>query len=402
MIKNKRLKTITKDIYRYPSFYGMEHLSDGVPVIRGEHIDEIGSLSTDWSDYWFVSEDVSEQFPRTILSIGDLVFTVRGTIGKVALVGAKHNGAQLSPNLIRISPDHSKVDPQYLWYFFIWVRNTNEAVIQNAATVATVKASDLANLPIPLPPLDEQKRIAAILEEADHARRTRRFTQGVSDGFLQEVFVEIFGDPVTNPMRWEVVHLNKHVRKIDSGWSPVCEGQRSNSDEWAVLGLGSVTWSVFDPTENKKLPDDIEPRPEVEVKSGDVLFVRKNTHDLVGNSVFVHRTPQRLLLPDTIFRFVFSDSGCLCPEYLWGLISNPQFKKYKIQILASGTAGSMPNISKTKLMDVDIPLPSVELQRRFANIVHEKEITHIQQQESARQAEHLFQTLLHRAFRGEL
>ena len=102
--EKKVLGEICIDIYRYPSFYGMEHRSTGVPVIRGEHVRTAGEISCDWTDFWFVSPDVSAKFPRTVLEKGDLVFSVRGTIGKVGIVRESHQGAQISPNLIRISP----------------------------------------------------------------------------------------------------------------------------------------------------------------------------------------------------------------------------------------------------------------------------------------------------------
>jgi type I restriction enzyme S subunit len=159
-----RLKDVCNEIYRYPSFYGMEHLSQGVAVIRGEHIDSSGEISTNWSKYWFVNTDVSNKFPRTMLREGDLVFTVRGTIGKVGIVRASHIGAQISPNLIRISPS-SEIQSSFLWYYLHTIKGTEEAVKDNAVTIATVRASDLIELNIPLPPLSEQKRITAILNE---------------------------------------------------------------------------------------------------------------------------------------------------------------------------------------------------------------------------------------------
>ncbi len=162
----KRLSKVCTEIYRYPSFYGFEHLNSGVPVIRGEHINSVGEITTDWKQYWFVSDEISKQFPRTILHEGDIVFTVRGTIGKVGIVRSKHSGAQLSPNLIRISPSPETIDSAFLWYFLTMLKGTDDAVVNNAVTVATVKASDLVELRIPLPTkITEQKHIVSKLNE---------------------------------------------------------------------------------------------------------------------------------------------------------------------------------------------------------------------------------------------
>lgn len=107
------------------------------------------------------------------------------------------------------------------------------------------------------------------------------------------------------------------------------------------------------------------------------------------------------MLPDTIFRFSLKRSCYLKAEYLWALFSESSFRK-RVQQLASGSAGSMPNISKEKLLEMLIPIPPFSLQEKFASIVQRFERLRAQQREATRQAEHLFQTLLHRAFRGDL
>jgi type I restriction enzyme, S subunit len=265
-----------------------------------------------------------------------------------------------------------------------------------------LNADRLQRLKITLPPLAEQKRIAAIAQKADRLRRTRRYALQLGDTYLQSVFLEMFGNPVTNPKGWDVVDLDSQIERIDSGWSPVCEeSPRTSSNQWAVLRLGAVTWGIYQPNDNKLLPPDLEPRPELEVQKGDILITRKNTIELVSACALVHQTPPRLMLPDTIFRFCFKKSGELKSEYLWGLFNEKSFRK-KIQSLATGTAGSMPNISKEKFLGIVLPLPPFPLQEKFAQIVQKFERLRTQQREAERQAEHLFQTLLHRAFRGEL
>lgn len=332
-----------------------------------------------------------------------LVSTVRPNLNAVALVTKEYHQEIASTGFCVLRPIPECLDERYLFY----LTQTSDFVdylvrIATGASYPAVSDNDILRFEIPLPPLDEQKRIAAILEEADHARRTRRYTQSLSDTFLQEVFVEMFGDPVTNPMGWEEIEFGKYLERIESGWSPVCEDRVRVSDEWAVLSLGSISWGVFAPEENKLLPKDLHPRPEIEVKAGDLLFVRKNTYDLVGNVTYVFETPPHLMLSDTIFRFRFKADSGLEPIYVWGLLNHVEFKKQKVRVLASGTAGSMPNISKERLQTVVFPCPPPLKQKQFAETVEHYEQVNNQQHESARQAEHLFQSLLHRAFRGEL
>jgi type I restriction enzyme, S subunit len=161
-----RLGTITKDITRYPTFYGMEHLTEGVPVIRGEHINLDGSISHDWNDYWYVTKEISAQFPRTVTEKNDLIMMVRGSIGKLGFVDEQLVGAQVSPNCIRISYFDTECFPKYLFYF---LRSSmgKTAIQENvrSTAIATIKASDFETTVVPLPPYAEQQRIVARVEE---------------------------------------------------------------------------------------------------------------------------------------------------------------------------------------------------------------------------------------------
>ena len=117
----------------------------------------------------------------------------------------------------------------------------------------------------------------------------------------------------------------------------------------------------------------------------------------MATSVYVYESPPKLLLPDTIFRFKLKKNSTLNSEYLWGLFSSPSFKKY-IQSFATGTAGSMPNISKGKLLSVTIPVPPITMQQQFSNAIFKHYRLRKHWLESLRQSDYLFQSLLNQAF----
>lgn len=152
----------SKVIYRYPGFYGFEPLNQGVPVVRGEHIKN-GRLSTEWSNYWYVTDKDSEDFPKTALEEGDIVMAVRGTVGNFAIVGSEHIGAQISPNLIRISPDHKIVDRAF-FYFQMDLSATllKKSFVQSQA-LPSLSAGDIKRIAMPIPPILEQQKIGEIL-----------------------------------------------------------------------------------------------------------------------------------------------------------------------------------------------------------------------------------------------
>jgi type I restriction enzyme S subunit len=195
--KMTTIEDVCSTIYRYPTFYGIEHLSRGVPVIRGEHILFGGRISHDWSDYWFVSNEVSAKFPRTIVEAGDLVMSVRGSVGKIGIVDRELRGAQLSPNSIRLSPRRDVVDPRWLFIYLTSAAGAASVKEQvNQTTIETIKASAFKKTSIPLPTFAEQQEIIGEVERGltviDELRavvetnleRTSRFRKSV----LQQAF----------------------------------------------------------------------------------------------------------------------------------------------------------------------------------------------------------------------
>lgn len=221
------------------------------------------------------------------------------------------------------------------------------------------------------------------------------------DELVKSKFLEMFGDPVKNEKGWEVKRLKDVIYGIDSGWSPVCEDySRSIESEKEILKLGSVTKCKFDPTANKKLPEELEEKKLIEVKDGDVLFTRKNTKELVAAACYVFKTPCNLFLSDLIFRLNYN-SDLLNGIYLSNLITEEKYRK-QIQSLATGSAGSMPNISKEKLMNFYTLVPPISIQNKFAEFVENIQLQKIQYQRSLIDLETLYSSLSQKAFNGEL
>jgi type I restriction enzyme S subunit len=190
------------------------------------------------------------------------------------------------------------------------------------------------------------------------------------------------------------------LEKIDSGKSPVCLDRKVEGDEWGVLKLGAVTWGTYKDEENKALPSSVAPDPALEVKPGDLLFTRKNTRELVGASAYVYSTRPRLLLSDLIFRLRIRPD-CVLPQFLHRQLSMPS-KRRMIQMLAGGSAGSMPNISKARLAGALIELPPLEHQGRFVQRAEALRSTSLAGTRGLAELDALFSSLQHRAFRGDL
>ncbi len=243
--KRVQLKEVCKLIYRYPSFYGMEKYSRGVPVVRGEHLLNTGRISTDWKDYWFVTEEYANLFPKTRLSLDDVVMSVRGTVGQFAKVGSEHVGAQLSPNTIRISPDCEKIYPPFLYYSLR--SNAAYSFISgciSSSAVPALRAQDIGITPIELPPLPEQRAIAHILGTLDDKIELNRRMNQTLEAMAQALFKSWFVD--FEPFRDQGMQ-DSPLGKIPVGWEigtlgQICEirmGQSPPGNTYNEIGEGT-------------------------------------------------------------------------------------------------------------------------------------------------------------------
>jgi len=135
----------------------------------------------------------------------------------------------------------------------------------------------------------EQEKLIALLAEKRQATISRAVTRGLNPNApMTDSGVPWLGEM---PAHWECVRVKHVIRGIEQGWSPQCENFPADDHEWGVLKVGCVNGGVFDSSENKKLPSDLEPIPQYALRCGDVLVSRANTRELVGSGVRACRLP---------------------------------------------------------------------------------------------------------------
>lgn len=265
--------------------------------------------------------------------------------------------------LVPLRVDPERVLPSYVAYFLRSPRFLQFAsTVVAGAKMPRMVMSEFWKYRIPLPPLPEQRRIATILDQADALRAKRREAIAKLDQLLQSVFLEMFGDPVTNPKGWPTVLVGDAFSAFIGGKNVECPD--SGSSPYRILKVSAVTKTVFAPDQSKRAPDDLVPDSEHIVRNGDLLFSRANTAELVAATAYVWETPPNLVLPDKIWRMVLRDESKLAPLFAWELFKNRAFRD-ELSKRSSGTSGSMKNISKAKLVLVPMPLPPLELQAKF-------------------------------------
>ena len=260
-----------------------------------------------------------------------------------------------------------------------------------------VPAGFVSGLEVPLPPIEEQRRIAAILDHAQAllSRSARRLNH--LDELLDARFRVDFGD--LGPKSPGALPLKTFVPQIENGRSPVCESRPRSGAEYGVLKLGAVTYGTYRPDENKAYLGEIRStdRP---VRAGDLLMTRKNTKDLVGAVAHVTDTPDRLLLPDLVFRLNY-DSDLVHPVFVQRLLMTGSMRD-AVRGLASGSAASMPNISKARLLALPVPMPSMKRQEAFVAAAMTVAAVREEAELSQRSLGRLTASLQTRAFSGRL
>ena len=254
----------------------------------------------------------------------------------------------------------------------------------------------LSTFDIPLPTFIEQKRIAAILDAADALRAKRRESIAQFDALVQSTFLEMFGDPVSNPMGWEMEFIGDLLVSTNYGTSKKADPERGS---YPVLRMNNITyggeWNLSDlkfiDLEEKELSNYL-------VREGEILFNRTNSKELVGKTA-VFREKEPMAFAGYLIRGVVND-GCADPEYIAAFMNTPQMKHY-LQAKCKSIVG-MANINAKEFQAIPIPKPPVKLQHRFATIVQSIETQKSRLRAHLAELDTLFASLQSRAFNGEL
>jgi type I restriction enzyme S subunit len=360
----------------------------GLPIIR------IQNLTDPSKPINLTTRQVPEKYK---VRRGDILVSWSATLG--VFTWDRTDEALVNQHIFRVLPHESVIAHGYLKHILDGALVSMEQHL-HGATMKHVNRGEFLATRIPLPPLDEQRRIAAILDQADGLRTARNRSAGVADELTSALFLDMFGDPVANRAAWPRVPLGELVSGVTSGTSPVCESRPARDGEWAVLKLGAVSYGRFNHSENKAFLGDLNSLRRVEVRSGDFLFSRKNTKELVGATVVVEETPPRLLLPDLIFRLGLQPDR-LDPLYLHHLLRSKR-KRPQVVALASGSASSMANISQGRLLGLQVELPPIDLQRTYAERLRGVGRLDRRFVRSRTELDTLFTSLQSRAFSGKL
>ena len=376
----------------------IETVKSGVNYFTGKkkYIDT-GSLSTG-KIIDFIDVDYNTRPSRANMEVqeNDVLFAKMKDTEKVFLIGEqeKNNLYSTGFSILRIQ-DSNKVFPEYVFY---WLRGNNFQNKKNKeCTGATQKAlneSKLKKFNIFLPPLQIQKKIVAILEKTEATKKSRGQADEQTNQLLQSVFLEMFGNPITNPKGWKTEKLENYISFITSG-----------SRGWARFysKVGAKFIRVQNLTGHRLnfqdiafvCPSDNAETKRTKVKPNDLLLSITGVVGLVA------------IVPENIGNAYVSQHVAIIrlrdginPYFLTNFLACPTGGQYQINKRQYGQ--TKPGLGLGDIKAIRILVPPMALQEKFAQIVKKFDVTQEVQKQTKLEINNLFNTIMQKAFTGEL
>ncbi|SHH49494.1 restriction endonuclease subunit S [Tepidibacter thalassicus] len=327
-----------------------------------------------------------------VIPKGSVFTTCIGIIGKVGILNTEQ--AAFNQQINAIIPDEKVCNSKFLAYNIFYNKEKLKA-IANAPVVPIINKKQFSELEIPLPPLETQKKIANVLDKAMALIDKRKEQIQKLDEFIQSVFLDMFGDPVNNPKGWEKGKIRDISLSTQYGTSKKASESKGN---YPILRMNNITYNGnWDFSSLKYVELDEKESQKYLVYKGELLFNRTNSKELVGKTA-VYREDKPMAFAGYLVKLIPNKKAN--SEFISGYL-NSVYGKKTLYSMAKNIVG-MANINAEELKNIKIYIPPIELQNKFAQIVQKTEKQKELLQKSLVELENNFNSLMQRAFKGEL
>lgn len=343
----------------------------------------------------YITEEGLANSASRIVPAGNVILPTRMALGRAAI-----NTIDVAINQdLRVAYPNQSLDRRYLLWFII----SNARLIESLGSGATVKGitlDKLRDLQIPLPPLAEQKRIAAILDKADAIRRKLQQSLRLSDDFLRSVFLDMFGDPEGHG--WECTTVEELASQKKGSIRTGPFGSQLLHSEFvdegiAVLGIDNAVRNKFAWGQPRFITDEkYQDLKRYTVHPGDVLITIMGT---CGRCAIVPQDIPKAINTKHLCCITLDPKKCL-PEFLHSyFLLHPMAKSYLGQ---SAKGAIMDGLNGGLIKSLPVPIVPIALQRKYAQLVKNRTKLTDRLTNQAAESQALFSSLQQRAFRGEL
>lgn len=375
-----------------------DYVEEGVPVLQGQNITHD---TFRWSNVRFISSRKANELKRSSVRTGDILLVKIGSIGYSAIIPDLQGfeSAIIPANLAKITPHPELVDTRYL-HKWMTSPDTKNYLVSAASKTAqpALSLSKIKKLPVPIPPLVEQRRIADVLDRAETLRAKRREALAQLDNLSQAIFLEIFGDPKLNKKAFPEVAMGSLFSAppiFGTMISPSVSG-----GEWVSIRVANIQNWQLDLRDEKYVALQPGMIARHSVKDGDLLMARAiASQDHLGKAIIAYPGSRKWAFDSHVMRLRF-DPTLAQPEFIRHLLMTTGGRQLFLK--ASRRSAVQFNINTKEIKKLRIPIPPLSLQNDFARRVANVEKLKAVYRASLAELDVLFASLQYRAFRGEL
>jgi type I restriction enzyme S subunit len=364
-----------------------KYYGGNIPWAKIADLDTENGIVVDTEEY--ITVEGLQAINNRIFPKGSILLAMYGSIGKLAIAGRDISCNQAILGIQIKDKEH--LDINYLRLWLTSIKATLEFQ-GRGVTQQNISKSIVEKLEIPLPPLEEQRRIAAILDKADGVRRKRKEAIRLTEELLKSTFLEMFGDPVTNPKGWEVVKLGD-FGKILTGNTPPRSVSENYGDEIEWIKSDNITTPEHFLTQAEEKLSAKGKKIARTVPNGSVLVTCiAGSRSSIGRAAL---TDREVAFNQQINAVV--PNSDVDPYFLYGQLFVAQHL-----VQAQSTDSMKGMVNKSKFSSIEFIKPPSQKQQKFGKWFlgfHRYYMNLISGEE---QSENLFNSLLQKAFRGEL
>ncbi|MDU4145982.1 restriction endonuclease subunit S [Clostridium sp.] len=385
-----------KDIVKLQNGYAFKSnmfIENEIPIIRINNLQD-GKVLIDKKICY--SNELLENNKQYEVVMNDILISMSGSIGKVS----KYEHTEPSLLNQRVGKfeilEGIEVDREFLFYYLrsdsfkrAIIKDANECVVSN------ISAKSIVSCSIPIPPLDIQKKIVKVLEKAEKTLEKRKKSIALLDELIKSKFIEMFGDPVKNPLGWELKPF------LDSGNCKNGMNFSANESGVELQYVGVGDFKDLSKIDNVNALGKVSlnkiPSNEYILQDGDILFVRSNGNkELVGRCLAIYPNGVPTTYSGFCIRYRKTDDKLEIP-YLLQVLKTDSMRKNM-----AGRGANIQNLNQQILGSLMIPVPPIEIQNQFTNFIEHVDKLKFEMEKSLKALEDNFNSLIQKSFNGEL
>lgn len=376
-------------------------IDGGYPLITSKNIN---NNKIDFSNVNYISEeDYIKINQRSEVSNGDIIMPMIGTIGNPVIIDTDKKFAIKNVALFKLANNETILSKYF--YYILKTQDIKRQLESNkrGGTQNFVSLKNIRDLKIPLIDILEQKKIVEILDKAQQLIDKRKKQIESLDELVKSQFIEMFGDPINNPMGWQVKKLKDISTKILSGNTPK-GGSEVYVDSGIMFFRSQNVWKnklvlddiayIDEDTHNKMLKSSLKHRDILITKTGRIntensslgraaMYLGKDDKANINGHVYLIRLKEEIL-----------------NEFILFILTSKEYRGYIRSVCVGGI--DKRQLNKEHIEDFPIIFPPIEQQKEFVTYVKQVDKLKFEMEKSLKELEDNFNSLMQKAFKGEL